>query len=527
MKAFRNARTSVKLLSGFALVAALALVVGIVGFTRVGQLSTSVQSMYDNSTVAISDLSEARTNFMDARVQSLSAGLAATPEGVAAIKASWEKDMAAVTDAMGRYRATDMTGRTDELAKFDKAFADYRDRTPQLWSLAAAGNVQAFEKYRKADLSPLAKAATDALSGLADIENTYAKKAIDEANAQAASAKLLMVLLSVVAVFVSIGLALWLGRMIAGPLQRTVEILQRLARGELNQKVEVTSTDEVGQMSAALAQAIESFATTMGRIGETSQMLAASAEEFSAVATEVASSTEAVTATAATASSTAGQVSANVQTVAAGTEQMSSSISEIARSAGDAATVAQEAVRVAQETTVNVGRLGESSEQIGEIVRTIQAIAEQTNLLALNATIEAARAGEAGKGFAVVASEVKDLAQETATATTSISTLVETIQRETETAVGSMSRISAVIDRINDAQSTIAGAVEEQTAVTQDIARNVAEAAQGAHAIADNVQEVAERAGQTARGAGDTQRSAGELAQMASQLRELVGQFTV
>jgi methyl-accepting chemotaxis protein len=428
---------------------------------------------------------------------------------------------------MDRYRATDMQGRTEQLAAFDAALKQYVAATPKGWELASAGDVKAFEEYRKAHLAPLAGAATAALSNLAKIEDRYARQSIDDANAQARTAQTTMIGLIVSAVVVSIALAVGLGRMISRPLGRTVEVLQRLARGELNQQLQVGGRDEVGRMGAALAAAIESLGRTMRRIGETSEQLAASAEEFTAVAAEVASSTEAVTVSAATASVTAGQVSANVQTVAVGTEQMSSSIGEIARSAGDASSVAEEAVQAAQETSRNVGRLGQSSEQIGEIVRTIQAIAEQTNLLALNATIEAARAGEAGKGFAVVASEVKELAQETATATTSISALVKSIQDETQTAVASMSRISSVIDRINDAQATIAGAVEEQTAVTQGIARNVTEAAHGATAIAGNVHVVAERASQTARGADDTQRSAGELAHLAAELRELVGQFTL
>src|SRR5690606_21069933 len=127
----------------------------------------------------------------------------------------------------------------------------------------------------------------------------------------------------------------------------------------------------------------------------------------------------------------------------------------------------------------------------GNVVKVITSIAEQTNLLALNATIEAARAGEAGKGFAVVASEVKDLAQETAKATEDIARRVAAIQVDTVSAVEAIAEISTIIANINDYQLTIASAVEEQTATTNEMSRSVAEAATGSGEIAANISGVA------------------------------------
>jgi methyl-accepting chemotaxis protein len=172
-----------------------------------------------------------------------------------------------------------------------------------------------------------------------------------------------------------------------------------------------------------------------------------------------------------------------------------------------------------------VARLGESSEEIGQVVNLITAIAEQTNLLALNATIEAARAGESGRGFAVVAAEVKELARQTSRATRDISQRIEAVRTETRDAVTGIAEISQIITRINDFQNTIASAVEQQTATTNEVNRNVGSAATGTSEIAQNIAGVADAAASTTRGVAEAHRSATELARMSGQLRELVGRF--
>ena len=183
------------------------------------------------------------------------------------------------------------------------------------------------------------------------------------------------------------------------------------------------------------------------------------------------------------------------------------------------------AVEAASVTNAAILRLGASGTEIGHVIKVITSIAQQTNLLALNATIEAARAGEAGKGFAVVANEVKELAKETARATEDISQKIVAIQRETNGAVTAIGQITGVVNQINDISGTIASAVEEQTATTSEIRRNMAEAAKGTAEIARNVSSVAGAARDTAEGAADTQRSGARLAEMAIELQQLVGRF--
>jgi methyl-accepting chemotaxis protein len=316
---------------------------------------------------------------------------------------------------------------------------------------------------------------------------------------------------------------------VVAPLDALRSRMEEIADGDgdLTARVDESRKDEIGRLGAAFNRFVAKVADTVTGIGRASGSLVELSAGMSGVSGRLADSVEQTSAQAQQVSAVAEQVSRNVQTVAAGAEEMGVSIREISSNASEAARIAGEAVTVAQTTKETVAKLGESSKGIEDVLRVITGIAEQTNLLALNATIEAARAGEAGKGFAVVATEVKDLAQETAKATEDIARRIEAIQGDTASAVAAIDRIDEVVSKISDYQTTIASAVEEQTATTGEMSRGVTEAAQGTGSIADAVVTVSNVSAETEGDAAQAKSAADGVAEITAELSRLVGQFKV
>ncbi len=312
----------------------------------------------------------------------------------------------------------------------------------------------------------------------------------------------------------------------AAKVDSLLAAIDRAAGGDLSVQIDVHGTDALGRLGDGVAKLLGDLRESIRRIASNSEALAAAADQLRAVSAQMGDAAEQSSGQAQVVSGAARNVASDVESATHAADQMSASISEIARSAASATEVARAAVGAAHDASVGVERLRSSSQEIGDIVQVITSIAEQTNLLALNATIEAARAGDAGMGFAVVASEVKELANATARATEDIARKVEMIRSATEESTDSIGRIVATIDQIAELQTTIASAVEEQAAVTNEIARSMTNAEGGMGSISTSIGEVASATGAAASGAHDTAQASEELSQMAGDLRVLVGAFS-
>jgi methyl-accepting chemotaxis protein len=448
-----------------------------------------------------------------------------------------------------REKIRDIGGRLAEIAERHSSYEEH--------SLALLDRDGAITAERYAHLMETVHEEQDALDRdleaiLADL-GRYTDRAAKQAEADEQRAVVLIASISTVGLVLGIGFGLLMAGALARPLARAVETVKALAAGDTSVELKVDSKDEVGMLAETIeifrqttiranelaeaqraeearrvarlerqAELVRTFDTNIGTVLET---VASAATEMQSTAETLTSIAEETSAQSQAVAAGSQEASANVQTVATATEELSASISEISNQVTQSSSVTQSAARQAEDADRDMTHLNESADRIGKIIELIQDIAEQTNLLALNATIEAARAGEAGKGFVIVANEVKSLATQTAKATEDITVQIGDMQTATHSVVGRIQQITATIASLQDVATTIASAVEEQTAATREIARNVEQAAAGTSEVDRNIASVSAAASETGHSAKDVLQAANQVASQADAMKMEVNSF--
>ncbi|WDP88829.1 MAG: methyl-accepting chemotaxis protein [Desulfobacter sp.] len=350
-------------------------------------------------------------------------------------------------------------------------------------------------------------------------------------------------------------MALFLAASLAKPLINTTAMIKDIAQGEgdLTKRLEVSTKDELGELARWFNLFLDNLQTIIkdlaanvavvddssAKLLDVSKQMEDGAKESSLLANTVASASEEMSSNMEAVASTMEDTTHNTNVVATATEEMTATINEIAKNSETARGISEKAVSQMKAASTKMDTLGKAAESIGAVTETISNISDQTNLLALNATIEAARAGEAGKGFAVVANEIKDLASQTAAATADIRTQIEGVQTTSQDTVSEIQATAGVMDDINNIITTIATAIEEQSAATSEISANVGQVSQGIQEVNRNVSESSTAIGEITRditsvdsaaqemsdNSSQVAGSVEELKQMAIKLNQIVGRF--
>jgi methyl-accepting chemotaxis protein len=319
----------------------------------------------------------------------------------------------------------------------------------------------------------------------------------------------------------------WLSGRIVARVGRLTRALRRVADRDLSFQVEPEGDDEIGAMGVALGEAIDGMRSAVERMQSGADAVRSTAQDLdrsSGTLEQVAGQTSS---RAGSAAQSASEVSSGLQSVTVAMTEMRASIGSVAQDVSAASAQAGAAVAVTADAAAAASRLGESSSQIAAVLATVTKIAGQTNLLALNATIEAARAGEAGRGFAVVASEVKDLAQQTASAISTIGPVLAAVSRDAADVRSAIDRISGSIGTVDEHQSSMAAVVEQQTVTTGEIERNLVTAADSSTDIASIANLVAQAAARTSDGVGEVRQAVADLGRVAAELASGVDEFTL
>ena len=531
------------------------------GYVAVRSLSEMRQNIGEIGRVklpAVNVVNQINTAIRDHRVKLYRLALSSeTPEELAENRKTVDGVSRAIDKLRHEYEVMDKTAEERALyERFSDLWASYLTRQATVIDTLAAGRRnEALAMLLGPDLLQLATGASDTLRKNVAVNKQAAEVAVTGAIADAEAEIRTASIAAGLVVMLSLLAALFSFLRISRPIQRMTGAMEVLAAGDTSVTIPgLGRKDEIGAM-AATVKVFRDNLTRERRLEEETRAARLSAEEqrkaamrqmadgfesaIGGIATLVSSSATQLQATARAMSGTASRTAAqsntvaiaaeeaavNVTTVAASAEQLGSSVQEIGRQVAGSADLARRAVDEASGTAASVQELNEAVARIGDVVTMIAHIAGQTNLLALNATIEAARAGEAGRGFAVVASEVKELAGQTARATEGISTQIARIQASTGHAVNAIDSIGGRIREISGVATAIAAAVEEQGAATQEIVRNVAQAATGTGEVTTTIADVAGAAEETGAAASHVLDAASELSRHAERLQAEMVRF--
>jgi methyl-accepting chemotaxis protein len=555
LRKFNDMKIRTKVISAFAMVLAITTGLGAFSIQRLSTVNASADDIRTNWLPAVRLLGDVA--MFTERVKSLQNMVVSSVPGtdMTKINGALNAAMDGRVKAWKAYAKTITAGPEEKLADdIVKQEANYEAMWDKITTALKKGDREAASQANSEEGLAITTKLRDAIQ--ADLD--FNVKGADAAALQgktiydSAFFWILGVLAGAIAFSVFVATILVTG--VSRPITAMVEAMKKLASGDTTTAIPAQGRkDEVGAMAGAVQvfkdnmitaarleaeqkveqgrkeqrqKAVDSYILDFDKsVGGVLEMVASASTELESTAKSMSVTAETAQQQSTAVAAASEQASTNVQTVASAAEELSSSIAEISRQVAESTRITSQAVQETEKTDAQIQGLADAAQRIGDVVKLINDIAGQTNLLALNATIEAARAGEAGKGFAVVASEVKSLANQTAKATEEISAKIAEMQSATSLSVQAVQGIGQTISRINEIATTIASAVEEQGAATQEIARNVQQASAGTAEVSTNIVGVTKAANDT--GAASTQvlGAAGELSKQSESLRGQVDTF--
>ncbi|SFB54102.1 methyl-accepting chemotaxis protein [Cohnella sp. OV330] len=527
MRWFGHLKISFKLGIAFALMAVLLVFIGTTGLRQLGKMNDALGDLYDNNLIPVSSMSEAQTQYELIRVNLRDYN--AFGES-AAQKRDYENRVKAAEAELIRqvdiYRPTEKTPpEIEQLAQFDNAWKEYDATLQKALQFAGNDDHDAVVKLLQGDLKAKGDAVSKALDDLVALNVKIADETSDNGDRMYATARGTTFAVIAAALLLSVALGFYISRHISRPLRRTVELVGRVAQGDLRETSDIDTRDEVGSLAASVNRMIEDLRGTVARIQFSAENVSSATQQISASTEEIAGGSSNQANSAQTMTELFKELSEAIGSVARSAEHASDLSNAAMEIAQDGSRVVEASIKGMNEVNAQMSRLAQDSEQVGEIVSVIDDIAEQTNLLALNAAIEAARAGDQGRGFAVVADEVRKLAERSGEATKQIAQIVKGMQANTRRSVEAVASGLAGSQRTGEAFGGILAKVSESAGRVAEIAAaSEQQAAQSSDMMA-SIESISAAAEEAAASSQETAATAQTLAGLADELNSSVAMF--
>jgi methyl-accepting chemotaxis protein len=531
-----------KLLGGFEFVVLMAIVLGVVGMSSLAAMNELAIQLYNRDLVGLQDIAQARAAFDGYRLASAQALAASTP-AERSLQASRQASAdAAFVQALAAIQSAADTADSGTLSgQLATTWSQYKSLSDQVTVLANVGNVADAIKISQSTGRDREEAVGGLLGQLNDMRGRIATDQARQGMDTYQRVRILTVGLLIATLLIGVGMALWLARAIGRGLKATAQTAELIAAGDLTRTVKVESRDEVGVLGEAFNRMVLSLRELTSEVREGVQSLSAVTSEIVASVTEQGASTSQQAAA-------VSETTATVDEVRVTAQQSSQKAQTVATMARHAAEIAAQGLGTVERSVTGMqdlrGRvetiaeqilaLSEQTQQVGEIISSVEDLADQSNLLAVNAAIEAAKAGEQGRGFAVVAQEVRSLAEKSKAATVQVRTMLTDIQRATNAAVLATEQGTRGADEgarlVEQAGITIRQldeTIRHSAEAAQQIAASVGQQGAGMDQIAVAMASINQSTLETDAGTRQLQKAAESMNVLAQRLSGLLGRYTL